>query len=79
MHVWIYLSSYVKSALAAGAKEIITMIQRPKRRCSSMLWSMESMTRHNRSHGHSLAADVLPLDPAMSGRESEVDCAPLSL
>ena len=30
-------SSYVKSASAAGAEEIITMIQRPKRRRSSML------------------------------------------
>ena len=58
-------SSYVKSASAAGAEEIIIMIQRPKRRCSSMLWSMESMTKHNRSHGHplhpGLAVDVLTL------------------
>ena len=30
-------SSYVKSALAAGAEEIITMIQQPKWRCSNML------------------------------------------
>ena len=41
------------------------MIQRPKWRCSSMLWSMESMTRHKRSHGHplhpGLAPDVLTL------------------
>ena len=55
-------SSYVKSASAAGAEEIITMIQRPKWRCSSMLWSM---TRHKRSHGHplhpGLAPDVLTL------------------
>ena len=47
------------------AEEIITMIQRPKWRCSSMLWSMESMTRHKRSHGHplhpGLAPDVLTL------------------
>ena len=53
-------SSDVKSASAAGAEEIIT-----KGQCSSMLWSMESMTRHNRSHGHplhqSLAPDVLTL------------------
>ena len=58
-------SSYVKSASAAGAEEIITILQRPKRRCSSMLWSMESMTRHNRNHGHplhpGLAPDVLTL------------------
>ena len=47
-------SSYVKSASADGAEEIIPMIQRPKWRCSSMLWSMESMTRHTRSHGHPL-------------------------
>ena len=44
------------------------------------------MTRHSRSHGHplhpGLAPDVLthlPLDPAKSGRESEVDSAHLSL
>ena len=58
-------SSYVKSASAVGAEEIITMIQRPKWRCSSMLWSMESMTRHKRNHGHplhpGLAPDVLTL------------------
>ena len=58
-------SSYVKSASAAGAEEIITMIQRPKRRCSSMLWSIESMTRHKRNHSHplhpALAPDVLIL------------------
>ena len=58
-------SRYVKSASAAGAKGIITMIQRPKWRCSSMLWSMESMTRHKRSHGHplhpGLAPDVLTM------------------
>ena len=58
-------SSYVKSASAAWAEEIITMIQRPKWRCSSLLWSMESMTRHKRSHGHplhpGLAPDVLTL------------------
>ena len=81
-------SSYVKSGLEAGAEEAITVIQRPKRRCSSMLWSMESMTRRNRSHSHplhpGLAQDsspdtVLPLDSARSGRESKVDCARLSL
>ena len=58
-------SIYVKSASAAGAEEIITLIHRPKWRCSSMLWSMESMTRHKRSHGHplhpGLAPDVLTL------------------
>ena len=58
-------SSYVKSASAAGAEEIITVIQRPKWQCSSMLWSMKSMTRHKTSHGHplhpSLATDVLTL------------------
>ena len=53
-------SSYVKSASAAGAEEIITMIQRPKRQCSSMLRSMESMTRHNRSHGHPLHPGLAP-------------------
>ena len=43
------------------------------------------MTRHNRSHGHPLHPGsrcpdtVLPLDPARSGRESEVDSARLSL
>ena len=41
------------------------MIQRPRWRCSNMLWSMESMTRHKRSHGHplhpGLAPDVLTL------------------
>ena len=41
------------------------MIQRPKWRCSRMLWSMESMTRHKRSHGNplhpGLAPDVLTL------------------
>ena len=36
------------------------MIQRPKRRCSSMLWSLESMTRHNRSHGHPLHPGLAP-------------------
>ena len=35
------LSCYVKSASAAGAEETITMIQWPKWRCSSMLWSMD--------------------------------------
>ena len=58
-------SSYVKSASAARAEEIIIMIQRPKWRCSNMLWSMESMTRHKISHGHplhpGLAPDVLTL------------------
>ena len=39
-------SSYIKSALVAGAEEIIFLIQQPKWRCSSMLWSMESITRH---------------------------------
>ena len=43
------------------------MIQRPKRRCSSMSWSMDRMTRHNINHSHllhpGLAPDVLPLDP----------------
>ena len=53
-------SSYVKSASAAGAEEIITMIQRPKQRCSSILWRMESMTRHNRSHGHPLHPGLAP-------------------
>ena len=53
-------SSYVKSASAAGAEEIITMMQRLKRRCSSMLWSMESMTRHNRSNGHPLYLGLAP-------------------
>ena len=47
-------------ASAAGAEEIITMIQRPKRRYSSMLWSMESMTRHNRSHGNPLHPGLVP-------------------
>ena len=44
------------------------------------------MTRHNRNHGHplhpGLAPDVmtvLPLDPARSERESEVDSVRLSL
>ena len=41
------------------------MIQRPKWRCSSMLWRMESMTRHKRNHGHplhpGLAPDVLTM------------------
>ena len=36
------------------------MIQRPRWRCSSMLWSMESMTRHKRSHGHPLHLDLAP-------------------
>ena len=53
-------SSYVKFVSAAGAAEIITMIQRPKRRCSSILWSMESMTRHNRSHGQPLHPGLAP-------------------
>ena len=56
-------SSYV-NALAAGAEEITSLIQWPKLQCSNML-SMESMTRHNRSHGHplhlGLAPDVLTL------------------
>ena len=81
-------SSYVKSVSAAGAEEIITMVQRLKRRCSNMLWSMESLTRHNRSYGPplhpSLAPDVLILSCLwvklyMSGRESEIDSARLSL
>ena len=51
-----------------------------------MLWSMESITRCNRSHGHQLHPDIAPdvltlssLDPDRSGRESEVDSARLSL
>ena len=39
-------SSYVKSASVAGAEEIISLIQRSEWRCSSMLWSMKSMTSH---------------------------------
>ena len=58
-------SSYVKSASVAGADEITSLIQRPKWRCSNMLWSMESMARHYKSHGHllhpGLASDVLTL------------------
>ena len=77
-------SSYVKSASASWAEGIITLIQRPKRQCSSMLWSMESMTRHNRSPWSSTHSGLscrclgtaLPLDPGRSGREREVDCAP---
>ena len=65
MHIWICLFQLCKVASAAGAEEIITIIQRPKRRCSSMLWSMESMTRHNRNYGNplhpGLAPDVLTL------------------
>ena len=53
-------SSYVKSALAAGAEEIIPMILRPKWRCKSMLWSVESMSRHKRSHGHPLHPGLTP-------------------
>ena len=78
--------SYVKSASAAGAKEIVTMIQRPKRQYSGMLWSMESMTRHNRSHGHplhpGLVPDVLTLSCLwiqLGQDESDVDSAHLSL
>ena len=44
------------------------------------------MTRNNRSHDHTASGlrprrldTVLPLDPARSGRESEVDSARLSL
>ena len=73
-------SSYVKSASAGGAEEIITMIQRPKWRCSSMLWRMESMTRHNKSHGHTLHPGFAPDVLTLSGQDdSEVDSARLSL
>ena len=39
-------SSYVKSASVAGAEEIMSPIQWPKWQCSSMLWGMQSMTKH---------------------------------
>ena len=64
-YTWICLFQLCKVCFGSGAEEIITMIQRPKWRCSSMLWSMESMSRHKRSHGHplhpGLAPDVLTL------------------
>ena len=63
-------SSSVKSVPAAGAEEIISLMQRPKRRCSSMLWNMESITRQNTPSSR-CPNIVLHLDPARSGQESE--------
>ena len=78
---------YANTVLADGAEEIITLIQRSKRRYRNILWNMKSITMHKRSYGHPLylvltpyvLTCVLPLGTAGSGREYEVDSAHLSL
>ena len=55
----------VKSACEVEAEAITTQSQRPKWRFSSMLWSTEGITSHNRSHRQplhpGLAPDILTL------------------
>ena len=52
--------NYANTFSTDGAEEIINLIQRSKRRYSNMLWNMKSITRHKRSCGHPMHADLIP-------------------